>query len=111
MASSINFIILLQVTVGAAITIVAVLEQSEQTRLATAGLGSLGTITAAILARAKLKGTNQPELAETHSRDLERFIGQCELFVDDVGSATGPDIDSQVMEFVRQFDAIEDKAA
>ncbi|KAG8745949.1 hypothetical protein FRC12_014409 [Ceratobasidium sp. 428] len=93
----------------AAITIVAVLEQSEQTRLATAGLGSLGTITAAILARAK--GTNQPELAETHSRDLERFIGQCELFVDDVGSATGPDIDSQVMEFVRQFDAIEDKAA
>ncbi|QRW00545.1 permease C29B12,14c [Ceratobasidium sp. AG-Ba] len=105
----INFIILLQVTVGAVITIVAVLEPSEQTRLATAGLGALGTITAAILARAK--GTNQPELAETHSRDLERFIGQCELFIGDAGSATGSDIDAQVMEFARQFDAIEDRAA
>ncbi|KAG9101432.1 hypothetical protein FS749_006935 [Ceratobasidium sp. UAMH 11750] len=104
----INFILLLQVSVGAAITVVTVLDQTEQTRLTIAGLGSLGTMTAAVLARAK--GTNQPELAETHSRDLERIIGQCELFVGDVGSATGPEIDAQVMEFVRQFDAIEDKA-
>ncbi|KAG9103521.1 hypothetical protein FRC06_010203 [Ceratobasidium sp. 370] len=91
----INFILLLQVSVGAAITVVTVLDQTEQTRLTIAGLGSLGTMTAAILARAKLKGTNQPELAETHSRDLERLIGQCELFIGDVGSATGPEIDAQ----------------
>ncbi|KEP54698.1 putative DNA damage repair protein DRT111 [Rhizoctonia solani 123E] len=107
----INFILLLQVTVGALVTIVAVLEPNEKTRIVTAALGALGTLTASVLARAKLKGTNQPELAETHARDLERFIGQCQLFVGDVGSAVGPDIDVQVMEFVRQFDAIEDKAA
>ncbi|CAE6472028.1 unnamed protein product [Rhizoctonia solani] len=79
-----------------------------KTRLAIAGLGALGTLTASVLARAK--GTNQPELAETHARELEKFIGQCQLFVGDVGSAVGPEIDAQVLEFVRQFDAIEDKA-
>ncbi|KAF8682939.1 hypothetical protein RHS04_02625 [Rhizoctonia solani] len=81
-----------------------------KTRLAIAGLGALGTLTASVLARAKLKGTNQPELAETHARELEKFIGQCQLFVGDVGSAVSPEIDAQVLEFVRQFDAIEDKA-
>ncbi|CAE6496681.1 unnamed protein product [Rhizoctonia solani] len=105
----INFILLLQVTVGALVTIITVLEPNEKTRIATAALGALGTLTASVLARAK--GTNQPELAETHARELERFIGQCQLFVGDVGSAVGSDIDVQVMEFVRQFDAIEDKAA
>ncbi|CEL52153.1 hypothetical protein RSOLAG1IB_00691 [Rhizoctonia solani AG-1 IB] len=104
----INFILLLQVTVGALVTVLAVLEQSEKTRIAIAGLGALGTLTASVLARAK--GTNQPELAETHARELEKFIGQCQLFVGDVGSTVGPEIDAQVMEFVRQFDAIEDKA-
>ncbi|GAB1517369.1 hypothetical protein RhiTH_000416 [Rhizoctonia solani] len=104
----INFILLLQVTVGALVTILTVLEPSEKTRLAIAGLGALGTLTASVLARAK--GTNQPELAETHARELEKFIGQCQLFVGDVGSAVSPEIDAQVLEFVRQFDAIEDKA-
>ncbi|CAE7175039.1 unnamed protein product [Rhizoctonia solani] len=106
----VNFILLLQVTVGALVTILTVLEPSEKTRIATAALGALGTLTASVLARAKLKGTNQPELAETHARELEKFIGQCQLFVGDVGSAVGPEIDVQVMEFVRQFDAIEDKS-
>ncbi|ELU44458.1 hypothetical protein AG1IA_01514 [Rhizoctonia solani AG-1 IA] len=64
-----------------------------KTRLAIAGLGALGTLTASVLARAKLKGTNQPELAETHARELEKFIGQCQLFVGDVGSAVSPEID------------------
>jgi len=41
---------------------------------------------------------------------MERFADQCQLFVGDVGNATGPEIDAQVLEFVRQFDAIEDKA-
>ncbi|KAB5589275.1 hypothetical protein CTheo_7292 [Ceratobasidium theobromae] len=106
----INFALLLQVTVGALVTIVSILEPSENTRLITASLGALGTFTAAVLARAKLKGTNQPELAETHARELEKFIGQCQMFVEDVGDALGPEIDAQVMEFARQFDAIEDKA-
>ncbi|KAH7340531.1 hypothetical protein B0J17DRAFT_651710 [Rhizoctonia solani] len=104
----INFILLLQVTVGALVTTLTVLEPNEKTRIAIAALGALGTLTASILARAK--GTNQPELAETHARELEKFIGQCQLFVGDVGSAVGPEIDTQVMEFVHQFDAIEDKA-
>ncbi|KAJ1310126.1 hypothetical protein OPQ81_006872 [Rhizoctonia solani] len=104
----VNFVLLLQVTVGALVTILTVFEPNEKTRIATAALGALGTLTASVLARAK--GTNQPELAETHARELEKFIGQCQLFVGDAGSAVGPEIDVKAMEFVRQFDAIEDKA-
>ncbi|KAF8610466.1 hypothetical protein BDV93DRAFT_601470 [Ceratobasidium sp. AG-I] len=104
----INFILMLQIAVGALVTIVSVLAPSERTRIVTAVLGALGSLTAAVLARAK--GTNQPERAETHSRDMEKFISRCQLFVGDVGTAIGPDIDAQVLEFVNEFDAIEDKA-
>ncbi|GAB1517370.1 hypothetical protein RhiTH_000417 [Rhizoctonia solani] len=55
-------------------------------------------------------GTNQPERTDVHTRELEKFILECEMFVEDVGTTSGPEIDAQVARFVRQFDAIEDRA-
>ncbi|CAE6427018.1 unnamed protein product [Rhizoctonia solani] len=104
----INIIIFAQIIVGALVTIISVLSPTEGTRIATAVLGAVGTLTASVLARAK--GTNQPELAESHARELERFVGECQLFAADAGNTLGPEIDARVMEFVERFDAIEDRA-
>ncbi|CAE6409807.1 hypothetical protein RSOLAG1IB_00692 [Rhizoctonia solani AG-1 IB] len=105
----INFIIFAQITVGALVTVISVVTPSEGTRIATAVLGAISTFTASVLARAK--GTNQPELAETHARELERFIGECQLFAADAADALGPDIDARVIEFVDRFEGVEDRAA
>ncbi|CAE6469333.1 unnamed protein product [Rhizoctonia solani] len=104
----INIIIFAQIIVGALVTIISVLSPTEGTRIATAVLGAVGTLTASVLARAK--GTNQPELAESHARELERFVGECQLFAADAGDTLGPEIDTRVLEFVERFDAIEDRA-
>ncbi|KAJ1310127.1 hypothetical protein OPQ81_006873 [Rhizoctonia solani] len=104
----INIIIFSQIVVGALVTIISVLSPTEGTRIATAVLGAVGTFTASVLARAK--GTNQPELAETHARELEKFIGECQLFAADAGNTLGPEIDTRVMEFVQRFDEVEDRA-
>ncbi|KAF8710821.1 hypothetical protein RHS03_02273, partial [Rhizoctonia solani] len=105
----INVIIFAQIIVGALITIISVLSPSEGTRITTAVLGAVGTFTASVLARAK--GTNQPELAETHARELEKFIGECQLFAADAGDVIGPEIDARVIELVDQFEEVEDRAA
>ncbi|CAE6457309.1 unnamed protein product [Rhizoctonia solani] len=104
----INIIIFSQIVVGALVTIISVLTPSQGTRIATAVLGAVGTFTASVLARAK--GTNQPELAETHARELERFIGECQMFAADAGNTLGPEIDTRVMEFVERFEGVEDRA-
>ncbi|ELU44457.1 hypothetical protein AG1IA_01513 [Rhizoctonia solani AG-1 IA] len=106
-----NILIILQVGVGAMVTVCTVQKQTEMSRMQIASLGAIGTFTASILARAKLlKGTNQPERTDVHTRELEKFILECEMFVEDVGTTSGPEIDAQVARFVRQFDAIEDRA-
>ncbi|KAB5589274.1 DNA-damage-repair/toleration protein [Ceratobasidium theobromae] len=56
------------------------------------------------------KGTNQPELAETHARELEKFVGECQMFAEDTGDTISPEVDARVMEFARRFDTIEDDA-
>ncbi|CAE6472037.1 unnamed protein product [Rhizoctonia solani] len=111
MAWGTNILIILQVGVGAMVTVCTVQKQTEMSRMQIASLGAIGTFTASILARAKLlKGTNQPERTDVHTRELEKFILECEMFVEDVGTTSGPEIDAQVARFVRQFDAIEDRA-
>ncbi|CAE6539603.1 unnamed protein product [Rhizoctonia solani] len=104
----INIIIFAQIIVGALVTIISVLSPTQGTRIATAVLGAVGTLTASVLARAK--GTNQPELAETHARELERFVGECQLFAADAGNTLGPEIDTRVAEFVGRFEEVEDRA-
>ncbi|KAG8690331.1 hypothetical protein FRC11_012331 [Ceratobasidium sp. 423] len=104
----INIIIFAQILVGALVTIISVLKPTEGTRIATAVLGAVSTFTASVLARAK--GTNQPELAESHARELEKFVGECQLFAADAGNTLGPDIDAGVMEFVERFNQVEDRA-
>ncbi|KAH7340530.1 hypothetical protein B0J17DRAFT_651707 [Rhizoctonia solani] len=104
----INIIIFAQIVVGALVTVISVITPTEGTRIATAVLGAVSTFTASVLARAK--GTNQPELAETHARELERFVGECQMFALDAGNTLGPEIDARVMEFVERFEGVEDRA-
>ncbi|KAG8742188.1 hypothetical protein FRC12_015424 [Ceratobasidium sp. 428] len=107
-AWSLNFIIILQVIVSALVTVVTSLEPTPRTRIGSVVLGALATVTAALVARAK--GTNQPELAENHAKDLEKFIGRCRLFILESGSSSGDKMREGVMKLVEQFEAIEDKA-
>lgn len=105
----INFIIFLQILVGALVTIVSVVEPNQKTRIVTAVLGAVSTFTASVLARAK--GTNQPQIAESHARELDKFIGDCQRYIDDMGDDSfGPDVDEKVEEFAQRFEDIEDKA-
>ncbi|KAG8717857.1 hypothetical protein FRC08_006499 [Ceratobasidium sp. 394] len=107
-AWSLNVIIILQVIFSALVTVVTSLEPTPRTRIASVVLGALATVTASLVARAK--GTNQPELAETHAKDLEKFIARCRLFIKEAGSASGDQIKEGVMKLVELYEAIEDKA-
>ncbi|QRV86499.1 permease C29B12,14c [Ceratobasidium sp. AG-Ba] len=107
-AWSLNFLIILQVIVSALVTVVTSLDPTPRTRIASVVLGALSTVTAALVARAK--GTNQPELAENYSKDLQKFIGRCQLFIRRSGSDVSEDVQQGIMRLVEQFEAIEDKA-
>lgn len=53
----------------------------------TSVLGGAGTVVASYLARAR--GSNEPELSIARTKDLQRFIRQCDAFVQDHGQETG----------------------
>lgn len=108
-AWGLNILIMLQVIVSALVTVVTSLEPTPRTRIASVVLGALSTVTAALVARAK--GTNQPELAENYSKDLQKFIGRCKIFIKESGSSFSDDIRQGVMTLVEQFESIEEKAA
>lgn len=55
----------------------------------TSVLGGAGTVVASYLARAR--GSNEPQLSITRSKELKRFLRKCKAFVEDYGPETGFD--------------------
>jgi len=75
-----NIAIGLQVLLGSLTTGLSAQAVSggKSTAAATTALGALATLVAAYLARAR--GSNEPELSTTRTKDLEQFIRECRAF-------------------------------
>lgn len=65
-----------------------------QPQVMTSVLGGAGTVVASYLARAR--GSNEPELSISRVKDLQRYIRECEAFVQDHGFETGHDYDDRI---------------
>ena len=59
---------------------------------------------ASYLARAR--GSNEPELSITRTKDLEQFIRECQAFKLDHGHTIGNQFDEQLIGFRRRFEEL-----
>ncbi|KZO97643.1 hypothetical protein CALVIDRAFT_597541 [Calocera viscosa TUFC12733] len=105
-AAGINLTILLQLLFAAAITVLSAVPGDHS--IPTAVLGALTTLLAGLLAR--YRGTNQPERAGAHATAMRTFLAECEAFIDDYGSKTGPEYDAKVAELRMKYEVIEENA-
>jgi len=71
---------------------------------ATTALGALATLVAAYLARAR--GSNEPELSTTRTKDLEQFIRECRTFQLDHGHLHGIEYDADIVGFRQRFEEL-----
>ncbi|TFK97476.1 hypothetical protein BDV98DRAFT_574538 [Pterulicium gracile] len=78
-----------QVVFGALTTGLSAALSGRQVSIATAILGGFSTIVASYLARAR--GSNEPELSISRTKDLEQFIRECQAFQLDYGHLYGVD--------------------
>ncbi|KDQ57957.1 hypothetical protein JAAARDRAFT_252868 [Jaapia argillacea MUCL 33604] len=76
-----------QVLLGALVTSVSAATTGRQTSIATAVLGGMTTLVASYLA--KMRGSSEPDLSITRTKDLDAFIREVDGFVLDHGSETG----------------------
>ena len=67
-------------------------------------IGALATLVAAYLARAR--GSNEPELSTTRTKDLEQFIRECRAFQLDHGHLHGIEYDADIVGFRRRFEEL-----
>jgi SMODS and SLOG-associating 2TM effector domain len=67
-------------------------------------IGALATLVASYLARAR--GSNEPELSITRTKDLEQFIRECRSFILDYGHVSGHEYDSELIGFRRRFEEL-----
>ena len=72
--------------------------------MTTSALGGLSTLVASYLAR--MRGSNEPELSITRTKDLEQFIRQCNAFQMDRGHITGNEEDDTLNELRRKFEEL-----
>jgi hypothetical protein len=66
--------------------------------------GGLSTLVASFLAR--MRGSSEPELSITRTKDLEQFIRECDAFQMDRGHVTGGEEDHTLDEFRRKFEEL-----
>ena len=66
--------------------------------------GALATLVASYLARAR--GSNEPELSITRTKDLEHFLRECNNFSDDHANYVGHDLDDRLDNFRRRFEEL-----
>lgn len=64
--------------------------------------GGFSTIVASFLAR--MRGSKEPELSLTRTKDLNQFIRECEAFQMDHGHLTGNEEDQALADFRRRFE-------
>ena len=86
---SLNGAIGAQVVLGALTTGLSAALSGRQVSTVTAVLGGLSTMAASYLARTR--GSNEPELSISRTKDLEQFIRECESFQLDFGHLYGVD--------------------
>jgi hypothetical protein len=67
-------------------------------------IGALATLVASYLARAR--GSNEPELSITRTKDLEQFIRECRSFQLDHGHLSGPEFDPELIRLRRRFEEL-----
>lgn len=72
--------------------------------LVTSILGGLSTLVASYLAR--MRGSNEPELSITRTKDLDQFIRECDSFQMDRGHVAGGEEDHALEEFRRRFEEL-----
>ncbi|KAJ7034665.1 hypothetical protein C8F04DRAFT_1100558 [Mycena alexandri] len=101
---ALNIAIGLQVLLGALTTGLSAVTSGRQTSIATSILGGLSTLVASYLARAR--GSNEPELSITRSKDLDQFIRECEIFILDHGHSIGNERDSELNTLRDRFEEL-----
>ena len=67
-------------------------------------IGALATLVASYLARAR--GSNEPELSITRTKDLDHFIRECRLFDLDYGHLYGHEYDSELIRLRKGFEEL-----
>jgi len=103
---TLNAAIGMQVLLGSLTTGLSALSASggKSTAMATTALGALATLVASYLARAR--GSNEPELSITRTKDLEQFIRECQLFDLDHGHLYGHEFDPELNRFRTRFEEL-----
>ncbi|PPQ66719.1 hypothetical protein CVT24_008820 [Panaeolus cyanescens] len=100
---ALNAAIGLQVLLGSLTTgLSAVATSGRSAAVNTTILGALSTIVASYLARAR--GSNEPELSITRTKDLEQFIREVRAFQLDHGHATGKEWTPEVERLRNRFE-------
>ena len=66
--------------------------------------GAIATLVASYLARAR--GSNEPELSITRTKDLEQFIRECRSFQLDYGHFPGRELDPELIRLRRRFEEL-----
>ena len=67
-------------------------------------IGAIATLVASYLARAR--GSNEPELSITRTKDLEQFIRECRSFQLDYGHFSGQEFDPELIRLRRRFEEL-----
>jgi len=101
---SLNVAIGLQVVISALITGLSAVTTGRHTSIMTSILGGLGTVVASYLARAR--GSGEPELSTARAKDLEKFIRECEAFIEDHGYEHGHTHDQRIEQLRNQFEQL-----
>jgi len=103
---ALNLAIGLQVLLGSLTTGLSAQAVSggKSSAAATTALGAIATLVASYLARAR--GSNEPELSITRTKDLEQFIRECQAFLLDHGHLHGMECDADIARFRRRFEEL-----
>ncbi|KAJ7641415.1 hypothetical protein FB45DRAFT_357147 [Roridomyces roridus] len=101
---ALNAAIGMQVVLGSLTTGLSAATSGRTTSITVSVLGALSTIVASYLARAR--GSNEPELSITRTKDLDQFIRECETFMMDFGHITGNEHDDRLNGLRRRFEEL-----
>ncbi|TDL22813.1 hypothetical protein BD410DRAFT_788153 [Rickenella mellea] len=92
----------LQILSSALITALSAVGGDRKTQISTAVLGAIATMVASYLAR--IRGTGEPHLSYSRSKNLQSFVRQCESFIEDHGDETDQLCDAKIDEFRKHFE-------
>ncbi|KAJ7904979.1 hypothetical protein B0H13DRAFT_2024203 [Mycena leptocephala] len=91
---ALNIAIGLQVLLGALTTGLSAAISGRKASIGISFLGGASTVVASFLARQR--GSNEPELSLTKSKDLDQYIRECKIFILDHGHLTGTEHDAEL---------------